>query len=157
MRKTATLQSSIDEFLLSMTAARKASETIKWYRRRLTSLANCIGGQKALKSVTIGDLRRWQAGLAERDELYTDHPYREPKTGQLSQYTLHGYTRAARILFAWLVEEGRLETSPAERLELPQLPREPFKGIAVADMRKIINTAKDNPRNYALTLSLIHI
>lgn len=112
--------------------------TLIWYRRRLGPMRDALGSLP-LQQVTVDDLRAWRADLCRRP---------------LSPWTLHGYVRAVRRLFAWMVEEGHLPVSPAARLELPALPIEPARGIAPADMLKILDAARGAPRDYALCLFL---
>lgn len=115
-----------------------APATIAWYRRRLAPLLASVG-HRSVSRLTLDDLRSWRAEVCRRP---------------LSPWTVHGYVRAARRLFAWMVEEGHLKLSPAARLELPPLHYEPAKGISAGDLHKIIATAHSEPRDYALCLFL---
>lgn len=112
--------------------------TVVWYRRRLAPLLAAVGTRR-IDRVSLDDLRAWRAELSTRP---------------LSPWTIHAHVRAARRFFAWLVEEGHLEQSPAARLELPTLPLEPARGISREDMLKIIAAARESPRDYALCLFL---
>jgi len=112
--------------------------TVMWYERRLAPLLALFGGCP-VEAVSLDELRGYRAAIAGRP---------------LSPWTLHAYIRAARRLFAWLVEEGRLSASPAARLELPALPLEPAKGISPSDREKVLAAARDSPRDYALCLFL---
>jgi site-specific recombinase XerC len=112
-----TVSRALSLFLLSLEGV-KSPATITWYRQRLAGLEDRLG-QKGIDQVTIDDLRLWRADLGQRG---------------LSVWTMHGHVRAARRLFAWLVEEGHLSCSPAQRLELPHLTYEPRKGIEYNDM-----------------------
>ncbi len=129
---------ALSSFLLSLEGV-KSPATIAWYRQRLAGLEAQLG-QKRIDQVSISDLRSWRASFSQRDNF--------------SAWTLHGHVRAARRLFAWLVQEGRLKVSPAKRLELPRLTYEPRKGIEYGDMLKMITAARDSPRDYALVLFL---
>lgn len=124
-------------FIQAMTGVMSPA-TVGWYQRRLAPFLAALGSRQ-VQRLSVDDLRAWRAELCRRP---------------LSPWTLHGHVRAVRRLFAWLVEEGHLETSPAARLELPGLPMEPAKGITSADMQKILQAARDNPRDYALCLLL---
>jgi len=55
-----------------------------------------------------------------------------------------------RRFFKWLVEEGYLDQNPAARLELPPLPEEPPKAVTEEDLRRLLEAARDDPRDYAL-------
>jgi len=124
-------------FLTSLDGA-KSPATIAWYRQRLAGLEAQLG-RMGVDQVSVNDLRSWRAKLGQRN---------------LSVWTVHGHTRAARRFFAWLVTEGKLKASPAKRLELPRLTYEPRKGIEFDDMLKIVEAARGSPRDYALVLFL---
>ena len=53
-----------------------------------------------------------------------------------------------------LAEEGYLERNPAARLRTPQLPEAPPKAISKEDLERLLEAAKDNPRNYAIICML---
>lgn len=136
------LRAAVEAFLLSLNGVTSPA-TLVWYRRRLFDLADFLGGVAPgtsqgcdVAAVTITDLRRWRVALVER--------------ATLSVHTLHGYVRAARRFFRWLEIEGLLVRSPASRLELPRLPRGQVKGIEHDDLRKMLEAAKDCPRDLAL-------
>lgn len=136
--RTITVSRALSLFLLSLEGI-KSPATITWYRQRLAGLETQLG-RKGIGQVKVSDLRKWRAALSQRRKL--------------SVWTLHGHVRAARRLFAWLVQEGRLKVSPAKRLELPRLTYEPRKGIEYNDMLKMIAAARGSPRDYALVLFL---
>ncbi len=143
------LRAAVEAFLLSYRGS-KSDQTIGWYSRRLAGLVNFLGDVD-VGSVTINELREWRVMLCERQTRYEDHPSgRAALAGGLSPYTLHGYIRAARHFFKWLAAEGVIASSPAERLELPKLPRGQVKGIAQQDVRAILEAAADSPRDLAL-------
>lgn len=145
------LSRALEAFYLSLNGS-KSPATLVWYKRKLTSLT--ILGDVDIKKINLHDLRRWRAELAERKTKYTSHPTRREENEGLSTWTLHGYVRAVRHLFKWLTDEGLIPRNPAARLELPQLPNEPRKGISQTDLQKILDVARDHPRDYALCLFL---
>lgn len=138
MKRGLTVSRTFELFLLSLEGV-KSPATVTWYRQRLAGLEAQLG-RKGIDRVKVTDLRLWRATLGQRKKL--------------SVWTVHGHVRAARRLFNWLVQEGRLKVSPAKRLELPRLPYEPRKGIDYRDMLTIIGSAKGHPRDYALVLFL---
>ena len=145
---------ALERFLLSLTGVASPA-TVDWYRRRLSSLVEFLGDVE-VERVPVHDLRRWRVSLCERTSKYCDHPLRPEKEGGLSQYTLHGYVRAARRWFKWLKDEGVAEVNPAQRLELPKLPKGGRKGLSQLDMQRILDVARDRgiPRDYALVTFL---
>lgn len=128
-------------------------QTVRWYRQRLTALADFLNGD--IEAVTVDDLRRWRSWLLERDTLWQDHPSKPTINGRLSAQTIRGHIRAAKRFFAWLVEEGHLTTNPAGRLKPPPKPEEPPKAITTTDLNHLILAAKaSSERDYALVLFL---
>lgn len=136
--RTITVSRALSLFLVSLEGV-KSPTTITWYRQRLAGLEAQLG-RKGIGRVKVSDLRLWRGALSRRKKL--------------SVWTVHGHVRAARRLFAWLVQEGRLKVSPAKRLELPKLTYEPRKGIDYSDMLKMVAAARGSPRDHALVLFL---
>ena len=118
-------------FYLSMQDIKSAS-TIIWYQRRLASL-ECLYSQYVV-DISLNDLRSWRTSLPAR----------------YSTYTLHGYIRAIKRLFHWMLEEGYLDKDISCRLERPSLPRQHSRGITLSAQNAMISMAKTNPRDYAL-------
>ena len=127
---------AVEAFLLSYRGS-KSPATITWYERRLSALVSFLGPEADITSISTQQLREWRVALCSRDR-------------PLSAYTLHGYIRAARHFGKWMADEGLIEANPAERLELPRLPRGQVKGIAQADLVAILEAARNSPRDLAL-------
>lgn len=144
------LATAADEFLNSLSGIRSV-HTIAWYRHALALLIESLG-ERAITQIETRDLRQWRTQLSNRTTRWEDHPTRPNKDGKLSPWTLHDHVRAVRRFFTWLESEGLIEVNPAKRLELPPLPDEPPKGIALSDLERMLHAAKDSPRDYALLL-----
>jgi len=142
----------IDRYLESLVTVRSA-QTITWYAKRLRPLRDFT---HPLTSITLGDLRRTYALLADRKTQYIDHPSgRAPINKPLSPSTLRGYVRAWRAFFNWCVDEGLLPSSPARKLELPKVPKQPPKAISRADLDRIVEAARlSSARDYAIVCIL---
>ena len=126
-------------------------ETLKWYRRRLKPLLTQFGCRD-IEMITTDDLRTYRTALMAKNTRWEDHPIHPTEKGGLSPYTLHQYIRVVRTFFKWLVEEGRIASSPAVRLKLPPLPENPPKEVTEENMLKMLNYAEKhaNKRDYAL-------
>ncbi len=132
-----TLAEALDRFVVAMNGVR-SPKTITWYRSLLQSLADYLGGEMQIQEIDIDGLRQWRATLVGKDSRYVDHPKMKPKQGGISPVTLHAHVRACRHFFRWLVAEGKLESDPAARLELPPKPRAMRKGIGDEERGKIV-------------------
>lgn len=145
------LSDALNLFYDSMTGALSKS-TVMWYKRRLPFLLAHLG-DVAIDSIRLDQLRNWRACLANRTQRYVNHPTRKPIDGGLSLYTLHQYVRAAKTFFLWLTTEGYLMSNPAERLELPKLPKRKARGITEENRDKMLAAAR-HPRDLAMLLVL---
>ena len=126
------LHQAIDEFLLAV-RVQFSPETERLYSYTLKKLVEELGREYPLDELTIRDLREWQAGI-------------DP---ELSVFTLHRDVRQAKKFFAWLVDEGHLPHSPAERLKLPKLPNLPPRAISDHDIGRLLSQA-DNLQDYTM-------
>ena len=148
------LRDALDDFLLALQADGASPNTTRWYKEKLRRVVEAIGEDKPVEEVSIHDLRAFVADLRARKSRYSDHRFRPEVRGGLSPSCIHGYVKAIRRFFRWLVAEGVIEENPAARLKLPRLPRQPPKGVSLSDVRKLLGAAS-NPRDYALVLFLI--
>lgn len=128
------LYEALQEFSLAL-AGEVSDATRTWYAVRLARLRDHLG-DRPVKSITTADLRRCRLTLVD--------------DGDLSPWTIHGCIRATRRLFAWLVEEGYIDSSPADRLKLPPLPDPDPKAVSVDDLVKLLDAARHSARDYAL-------
>lgn len=146
------LVDAVTIFLSSMKGV-KSPATIKWYVQRLEALKEYIGENVSIGTITVHHLRLWRSSISDRSQRYEKHPTRQTETGGLSQITVHGYVRAIRRFFVWLVEEGVLSKNPAERFELPPVAHSPKSGISDRDQALMLEWAKaNNIRDYAILM-----
>ncbi|MBE2198405.1 MAG: tyrosine-type recombinase/integrase [Anaerolinea sp.] len=110
------------------------------YGGRLWELFRFVGDVD-ISTITIDDLRAWTSSLRDKDTRFTDHPYREQQAGGLSQDSYRNFIRSARQFFKWLVDEGHLTNSPAERLSVPPPSHDEPKAIAIDDAMSVLTAA----------------
>lgn len=137
-------------FMLSMQGVR-AKGTINWYKARLKPLISNYG-ELDIEQIDIHLLRQMRANLAGRELLYENASNRPMVEGQLSSATIRGHVRATRRLFNWATEEGFIEESPAQRLQMPPKETEPRRGIADKDREAMLDVVSDEPRDYAILM-----
>jgi len=146
------LNEAKNTFLISMKGV-KSPATIKWYKRRLSSLESFLGSDIEIDSISVHNLRKWRALLTDQNKRYENHPTRSEEVGGLSRDTIHGYIRATRRFFSWLVEEGFLGKNPSKRFEFPALQKRPKSGISDFDRIAMLDVARSqNLRNYAMLM-----
>ena len=130
-----TTNEAIEIFLEARVGIRQP-KTIRWYRGNLR-LFKDFAGETDIESIAIYTLRSWRAYLVKRG---------------LSPWSIHGYLRAVKFFFKWLQQEGILQENPAQRLELPRLPKKPKTGIQDKDRDAMIVAVQDRPRDFAMLL-----
>lgn len=124
--------------------------TCGWYHSRLDPLPAFLGDVE-VETISTHDLRRWRNSLMQQNVRWSNHPHRPTKRGKLAKSTLHAYIRACKTLFRWLMDEEILEKDPARRLkQVPQPKGKPKEDISPANALRIIDAARNNPRDHAL-------
>lgn len=127
--------------------------TIRFYKDRLPSLIDYFGDIE-LDSITLDLLDDWKKNLRDRKLRYENHPTRPAIEGGLSPNTLHQYIRSCKRLFKWLTINNHLAVNPAQYLTLPKLPKRVARGISTVKRDKLLEDAKNDPRDYAIILVL---
>jgi site-specific recombinase XerC len=146
------LADQIDLYLAALITLR-SPPTITWYTKRLAPLKALT---QNISSITLLDLQCAYAALAQRQMQYLNHPSgRAPLARPLAPATLRGYVRAWRAFFNWAVDCNFIAVSPARKLKLPQIPRQPPKAISGADKDRILEAARlSSARDYAIVCIL---
>ena len=137
------ISEAVELFYTSMTTV-KSDATIDWYRKKLNPLIDFFG-EKEVETIDLFDLEKFRETL--------NRPSRAPgRDGKISVYTIHGHVRAQRRFFGFLRKRKIITEDPAEDLEKPRLPKQPRKGIAPENAKKMVKASKVNPRDYAILL-----
>lgn len=138
------------ETFLRLEMMGKSPQTRHWYRDRLIHLVDFLGEGRALSTVMEMDLEEWIAALASRTAKYGGNSLRPQEKGGLSAYTLQGYVTAARRFALWLLKKKLAEVDLSEGLPRFKVPKVGKKGISEPDVDAILETAKENPRDFAI-------
>jgi len=154
------LAEAVEQFIVACQAAGLAPRTVKWYRGKLRPFVAAHAGL-GVEEVSRQQVRQYIVALQQRDRRYEGHPYHVPIKGGLSPFTVRGHVQAIRRLFSWLVEEGHLspEANPMLRIPTPRRPQQPPKGVAMEDVRRLIDACAGGSiadrRDLAVILFLI--
>lgn len=125
------LQNAIARFLDEQSGLLSPS-TISWYRTRFDWLTPLL--QWPLTKITTDDLRAiWQSLIV-----------------RMSPTTSYMIVVAWRRLFNWCAQRGLLRSSPAAQLRKPPLPDQPPKALTRADLIRMLNASRCNPRDHAI-------
>jgi site-specific recombinase XerD len=115
------LHDVVDDFLTAQ-AGEVSGSTRRWYRRRLTDFCT-FAGPVDVDDVTPALLRSYRAHLVDR---------------QMSPHSVHGYQRAVRRLFSWLVDEKVIDHNVARDVPLVRLPHQAPKALSDEDLARIL-------------------
>jgi site-specific recombinase XerD len=96
--------------------------TSRWYRRRLDDFG-AFAGPVCLDEITPSLLRAYRAHLVDRG---------------MSPHSVHGYQRATRRLFSWLLDEGVLDRNVARDVPLVKLPHQAPKALTDDDLDRLL-------------------
>jgi integrase/recombinase XerD len=139
-RPRASDEALIELFLDMLAAERGAGEnTLSAYRNDLEDLsAHLRTSRKAIADAGTDDLRKFLASLAERG---------------FKSSSLARRLSAVRQLYRFLYSEGKRGDDPAAVLEGPKRARMLPKALSIADVDKLLKTARANSDNAQQPLS----
>ncbi len=125
------MDADLARWLDHLRAERGASaHTLRAYGRELRALADQLAAEgRDLRAAGLADLRRWLA----RD---VNRPGRG--RGRPGPATLEQRVAAARSFYRWLVRQGVLDDSPAERLASPRKPRTSPRFLDVDEAARVV-------------------
>ena len=133
------LSEAIEALAIATRANGRSPRTVQAYREKLRPLLAFLGDVD-VASITTADLRRFVASLMEQTTTYRDHPHRRERDRPLSEFTIAGHVRALKRLFRFLADDGIITASPAQRIRTPQPKRDRPKGMANADLLRLLAT-----------------
>jgi integrase/recombinase XerC len=133
------LSNFIADFIVACKAAGLAPKTVRWYSEILTTWSVFLGTRDYLDPQIT---REFIASLQSRTERYSAHPKKHPERGGLSAYTIRAYVRAIRRFFNWLVQEGRIDSNPAKRIQMPKKPKLLPRALEPVDFEKLLGAAR---------------
>lgn len=125
---------------LRVELAGRSKETVTWYRNRLLALVEYLGPDRSLSDIQEPDLLIWHAWITSDGR-------------GLSKDTQRGHIRACKRLFAWVAEMSDLPDI-SRRLVLPPAKKYARRGISDTNYSRILEAAKESPRDYALLMFL---
>lgn len=132
------LMTAVEGFLMGQ-AGEVSKATRQWYHRRLLDFA-AFAGPVALSDVTPALLRAYRAQLVDRG---------------MSPHSVHGYQRAVRRLFSWLLDEGLVDRNVARDVPLVKLPMQAPKALTDDDLDRLLDRLPhESVRDRAIILLL---
>lgn len=136
------LQQAINDFL-----SEYKPSTARAYGDVLNKMAERIGGDLPIESVTASHLRQFLAAHRQRG---------------LSDATIVNYVKYIKTFFNWVVREGDIAVSPARNLKIPKLQNlyldNADKAMNEDELRRILayyrNPTRDSIRQLAIVMFL---
>jgi|WetSurMetagenome_2_1015567.scaffolds.fasta_scaffold18530_4 site-specific recombinase XerD len=109
----------------------RSPRTIKFYADWLTAF-DVFNKHVEIETITLAQLRQWIDSLLIR---------------KLSPNTVRGAAMTTKIFFRWCVREELIERSPADRLELPTIPKRAPDVLTTNDLLTLINDVTRNSKH----------
>ncbi len=137
------LSEAIEALCIATKADGRSPRTVDSYREKLSHLLAYLGDM-SVTSITVNDLRRYLADQWDKD---------------LSRFTVGGRVRSFKRLFNWLVIEGEIDASPAQRIVTPNPDPQEIKAVDPDDLAAMLGTCNSesdlDQRDKAIMLTLI--
>ncbi len=133
------LREAVEGFL-SAVAGDVSKSTRRWYADRLRDFAMYAGDEHCPDEIRAATIRAYRAHLIERG---------------LTEHSIHGYQRALRRFFGWLVDEGEICRNVARDVPFIKLPPQPPKALTDDDLgRFLAQLPRESLRDKAIILFL---
>lgn len=135
------ISDAFDVFRLHCQAQRYSPKTVEFYDNRVPRFVAWLAerGITELPRITANHIRAY---LVERQD------------GGASAHYLHGIARALRTWLSFCATEGWLETSPAQAVKMPKLPRDALPAFDDGELKAIMRVAATE-RDRAMVLFLL--
>lgn len=133
-------------------AIKHNQHTRTWYAKYLTPMADFLGPERSLNTVTRLDAEAYWRAVQMRENCWENHPMKPMQKRSLSPTTLHNHLRAARAFWNEMVRQRTVEYNPFDHLKAPKDTRPvAMKAIAADDVRAIWQAAlNSNTRDFAI-------
>ena len=134
------LDRAIQLFLLHHAGGLSSSYEV-WLRRRLAHLAQYLGQDRLIASITIVDLDAWYSLVLQQ--------------GTWGDEYKRGYGVAVKTFFTWLGKRRYLSSNPASLLTPKHINQGPPKAISDETAAALLAAAGSSARDYAVVLFLL--
>lgn len=143
-------------FQVYLKAAGRSDQTIESYEKRFSRWLLYFGPETEIEQIDFEKLDEWAASLREPQELYKTHDYRQTVNKTLSNHSIYAYIQAVKTLLKWTFERGYSRVNLGQHLRKPKLNNSSHnKVINREDLYRLLDAARDSPRDYALMLFLV--
>lgn len=131
------LQQSLETFAVRLRAQGRSEHTVSSYLRDLRLLVRVLAGE--YPNASLLDITP-----AMMDVVLTNPSVTQLANGpQRSPATMHRFKASARSFFAWAVESGLVESSPAKSITTKRLARRPPEFLTEPEKRRLLKELHD--------------
>jgi len=115
-----------------------SKNTIKIYRHGFTHLIRFFGPKIAVNKIDKLKAELFRTDLIKYRRYSKSNLKYRIDGKRLSVSTIRQIIKIARILFAWLLEVGKVESNPFDNLKLPALPSDEPEIVEAFDFEKFV-------------------
>jgi integrase/recombinase XerC len=123
---------------LNVTALRLFQEFLRAVQ--IPTDIDCIG---------VPEIRQFILYL-QQVKAWRRHPTISPRSHGLSGHSINSYLRAISAFWSWLEREGLIRKNALKAVPAPRLPRRLPRAFSEDEVRKILHSAENRPRDRAM-------
>ncbi len=146
------LSTQMERYELHAQAKGFSPATITHVKRCVRFFADFLGVPTEVSRITGDDLRRFIVHL-KSTTAWESCPQRAAQ--RLSPVSINTYVRAIKSFWSWLAAEGVIKKNPLARVAAPRLPRKLPRIYSEVELRTILDSVRDSPRNRAMVELLV--
>ena len=150
-----TISEALTAYRICAQAEGRSPKTVQWIVSSANYLAEFLGADTEVSSITANDIRRFIIAL-QQSKKYRNHPYTMPQETLISPQSIETYCRAIRALFGHLKREELIEVNPFEKVKIPKIQKKIVPTFTEAEVEKLLSQpdrhSREGFRNYALML-----
>ena len=142
----------MERYQLHAQARNFSPATITHVKNCLRFFADFLGPPVDVSRVSGDDLRRF---IIHLKSVTTWKNSRQRTQRKLSPVTVNTYVRAIKSFWSWLAAEGAIKENPLAGVAAPRLPRKLPRIYSEDELRTILDSVRNSPRNRAIVELLI--
>jgi len=147
-----TISHLLSRYEVAARAAGLSQATITHTTRCVTYFARYLGNVEEVQRVGADEFRFFLSGLRSQ-RVWEGTP--RVKAKPLSPTTVNTYARAIRAFWGWLEREGLIRKNALKAVPAPRLPRRLPRAFSEDEVRKILHSAENRPRDRAMVQLLL--
>lgn len=135
------LEKAIELFLIDQRLKGNTEKTLNNYHKKLGYFADFIGMEKQVNEIDLGDIKRYQIYLNNKDREYY---YKTDIKKKLTKTTIQTYIRHLKVFMNWLYNEAYIKENIGSKIKLPKAPKKTIEILSNEEIQKLYNAINDN-------------